>query len=371
MQSSIDTHPRSSIPWDEMDTPFLAIDIDALDYNIAVIASWCRRYGKQWRPHVKSHKSPQLAQRLLNAGASGLTCAKTSEALVFAEHGIRDLLIANLVMGKHKLDRLATLCQLSDPIVCMDHIEQASALNAVLTAHQLRMRVLIEVDIGMHRAGVAPGKPAVELAEKIMRLPSLEFSGWMGYEGHLLCIADPQEKRHRIFQALDMLSELKDHCARRGWPCPIISCGGTGSLPYCLEHPAPTEIQAGGGIFMDEFYRHHCRTLPLRQALWIEATVVSRPAPDRVLIDAGRKTLSLDLAWPRVLTPPGCRLRSLSAEHGIVEVDAQADPPALGSRMRLLPGYGDFTTVLHDRFLVGTSEGMVEVWPLVARGKLQ
>ncbi|GIW95428.1 MAG: alanine racemase [Pirellulaceae bacterium] len=362
--------PGTIVTWEEIDTPFLAVDLDALDYNVQVLVSWCRRYGKQWRPHAKCHKCPELAKRLLAAGATGLTCAKSSEALVFAEYGIRDLLIANFVVGKHKLERVVAICRLADPIICVDHIEQAIALDEVLGRHALTARVLIEVDIGMQRAGAKPGE-ALRLALELARLPHLELAGLMGYEGHLLCVADPDEKRQRIHRALDILGELTQKLSQHGIGCQIVSCGGTGSLPYCLEHPAPTELQAGGGIFMDEFYRHHCRALALRQALWVEATVVSCPDERRVIIDAGRKSLSLDLAWPRIVVPPGCHLRGLSAEHGVVELPPQVQRPRLGSRMKLLPGYGDFTTVLHDRFVVGTAEGVVGFWPLAARGRLQ
>jgi len=347
-----------------LDTPALCIDREALEYNISAIARWCSQYGKQWRPHAKCHRSGPIAQRLVAAGAIGATCATLAEAEVLAAAGISDLLIANLVVAARKLERLVQLRRVANPMLCVDHIAQAEALNATFERHGMSIRVLVEVDIGMKRVGVSPGEAAWQLARNILRLPHLELAGLMGYEGHLLLVEDPQEKRRRIHQALDLLQETRDLWRRHGVACPIVSCGGTGSLPYCLEHPAVTEVQAGGAIFMDEFYRHHCHTLPLRQSLWVLSRVVSRPCPLRAVMDAGRKALSQDLAWPRVVSPTGCRVMSLSAEHGVLAVAEDAEDISLGSLVRVIPGYSDFTTVLHDRYVVLSGDETVDEWPI-------
>jgi D-serine deaminase-like pyridoxal phosphate-dependent protein len=166
------------------------------------------------------------------------------------------------------------------------------------------------------------------------------------------------------------LTETKNLLESSRIPCPIVSCGGTGSLAFTVQQPGITEVQAGGLIFMDAFYRHACHVSDFKYALSIVATVTSRPAADRAIIDAGRKTMSQDLHLPLVVDRPGVEVASLSAEHGVLKVAPSAAPLQIGDRIALIPGYGDFTTVLHDYFL-GVRNGRVEtIWPIEARGRL-
>jgi len=308
----------------------------------------------------------------MKAGAIGLTCAKLGEAEVFAAADIHDLLIANMLVGPKKVERLVALRRMADPIVCVDHLDQAVPIGSAMHSAGLRVRVVIEVDLGMRRVGVAPGNSVVELARQLVRLPGLTFSGVMGYEGHLLQQSDPREKRSTIHAALDGLAESKVLLERADIPCPIVSCAGTGSFEFSLEHPAVTEIQAGGGIFMDEFYRERCHVRnELQQSLTVVATVVSRPAADRAVVDAGRKSINQELQAARVLRPAGCTIAYLSAEHGVLNLSSEAQQLRIGDRVELIPGYNDFTTVLHDQFFVFRGEELVEQWALEARGKLQ
>lgn len=359
--------PRSR---DDLPTPALCIDLDALDSNIAAVAALCRQHGVAWRPHAKCHKSPALARRLLAAGAVGLTCAKVSEAAVFADAGIRDLLIANLLAGADKVARLVALRQQADPIVCLDHLEQALPISQAMQAAGLRVRAILEVDLGLRRAGVLPGAPVLELARKVASLEGLELVGVMGYEGHLLQIADPQEKAAKIAAALAQLVDTAEQMRHAGLTCTIVSCGGSGSLPYAVQQPGITEVQAGGVIFMDAFYRYRCHLEGYRDALTVLTTVVSRPAPDRAIVDAGRKTLHGDFHPPLVVGRPGVTVERMSAEHGILALAPQAQDLRIGERLELIPGYSDFTTVLHDRFWVCQGDRVVDCWPLAARGCL-
>jgi D-serine deaminase-like pyridoxal phosphate-dependent protein len=359
--------PRSR---DELPTPALCIDLDALDANIAAVAALCRQHRVAWRPHAKCHKSPPLAKRLLAAGAIGLTCAKVSEAAVFAAEGIRDLLIANLIAGADKVNRLVELRRQADPIICLDHLDQAVAISQAMQAAGLRVRALLEVDIGLGRAGVLPGRPALELARKVADLKGLELAGVMGYEGHLLQIADPVEKAEKIAEALGQLVETAELLRKDGFACPIVSCGGSGSLPCAVRQKGITEVQAGGVVFMDAFYRYRCHLEGYQNALFVLATVVSRPASDRAIMDAGRKTMHGDFHPPLVVGRPGITVERMSAEHGILKLAPPAQDLRIGERLELIPGYSDFTTVLHDRFWVCQGDRVVDVWPLAARGCL-
>src|SRR4030095_11280509 len=206
----------------DLDTPVLCIDLDAFEANVRDIVAACQRHGIAWRPHAKCHKSVEVGRRLIAAGAMGLTCAKLGEAEVFADSGIRDLLIANLLVGAPKVQRLVALRRIADPIVCLDHVAQPDPISRAMQAADRRVRAILEIDIGMQRAGVLPGEPALALARKITELPSIALAGIMGYEGHLLLLDDPAEKDAKIRAALTLLAQTRDLLVTRGIPCPIV-----------------------------------------------------------------------------------------------------------------------------------------------------
>ncbi|HEY4310403.1 MAG TPA: DSD1 family PLP-dependent enzyme [Pirellulales bacterium] len=354
-----------------LDTPALCVDLAVMEANIKAIAATCRAHGVAWRPHAKGHKVPAIAQRELAAGAIGITCAKLGEAEVMAAAGITDLLIANMIVGPIKLARLVELRRCADPIVCVDHVDQIAALSEVMSQADLKLRVLIEVDIGLARVGVLPGRAALTLAGQIVESPGLELAGIMGYEGHLLTVNDAHEKGSAIRAALRDLTESAESIRRAGMPCDIVSCGGTGSYLYAVEQPGITEIQAGGAIFMDAFYRNRCQISDLAYAMTVLTTIVSRPTPDRAIIDAGRKSLSMELSMPIVAGRDDIRVKGLSAEHGTLELGPTARDLRIGDRLELIPGYADLTTVFHEE-IYGLRDDRVEVvWPIEARGKLR
>ena len=354
----------------EIETPALCLDLDRFERNIARAAGLLAAKGIDWRPHAKCHKSPAIAEQLIEAGAIGATCAKLGEAEILAAAGVRDVLIANLIVGAKKIERLLALRRLADPIICLDALEQALPISQAMSAAGLKLRVVIEVDIGMARVGVAPDEAVLVFARKLRELPGLDLVGVMGYEGHALLIADPQEKAAAVAAAVKKLTDAKALLEANGIPCPIVSCGGTGSLAYTAEQPGVTEIQAGGLIFMDAFYRHCCHVAEFEFALFVLATVVSRPAPDRAIIDAGRKTMNQELHLPLIVDRPGIEVAYLSAEHGVLKLSPEADQLAIGDRLTIIPGYGDFTTVLHD-YLIGIRNDRVEtIFQIEARGAL-
>ena len=363
--------PTLGTPKDQFDTPALCLDLDALEANIADAVALCRKHGVAWRPHAKCHKSPDIAHRLIDAGAIGLTCAKLGEAEVFAAAGVQDLLIANMIAGPRKVARLVELRRKADPIICLDHLDQAAPISAAMQAAELRVRAIIEVDLGLNRVGVQPGEAAVRLAQQVAKLPGIELVGIMGYEGHLLLIEDQAEKARKIRAALALLTDTRRALEKADLPCPIVSCGGTGSLPFAIGQPGITEVQAGGLIFMDAFYRHRCRIEQFRYALTLLVTVVSRPAPDRAIIDAGRKTMNIELHNPLVLGRDDIQVTSLSAEHGSLKLAPSAQSLKIGERLELIPGYGDLTTVLHNHFYACRGGKLVDIWPLTGRGRLE
>ena len=355
----------------DLDTPVLCIDLDRMESNIQKMASHCREHGVQWRPHEKCHKTPAIALKEIEAGAIGVTCAKVSEAEVMAAGGVRDILIANMIVGPRKLERVAALRRWADPIIACDHFAQVEPLAEVCRSHGVEVRVLIEVNIGLDRVGVAPGRDTLELAQAISRLKGVKFAGIMGYEGHLLQVADPAEKEQKIRENMALLVSCKEQIVKAGIPCDIVSAGGTGSYQYTVKCPGITEVQAGGGIFMDPFYRDKCQVKDLEYALTILATVVSRPTLDRAVLDAGRKTLNPDAAPPVVVGYEDAQIKRLSAEHCELTLGPNSRNLKIGDKVELVIGYGDFTTVLHDEFYGFRGDRLEVIWPILGRGKLQ
>ena len=358
-------------PKEALDTPALLVDLDILEGNIARMArTIVHEAGVQWRPHIKGIKTPAIAHLLLEAGALGLTCAKLGEAEVMAAAGIRDLLVANQIVGAQKIARLVNLRRHADVAVAVDSFENALALDRAALAKGVQLRVVIEVDTGMQRAGVAPGAATVSLARQLAGLEGLHFAGVMTWESPALRVKDLGERKTLIAGLLGQLTDTAGQCREAGLPVEIVSCGGTGTYWLSAFHPGVTEIQAGGGIFNDLVY---CRQLGLDHpfALTVLSTVTSRPTPTRIICDAGKKTMSGDSALPEALGLPQVLSLGLSAEHGKLELAAPSATPRLGDQLEFIPGCVDTTVVLHDE-LYGIRKGMVEaVWPLLARGRLQ
>jgi len=232
-----------------------------------------------------------------------------------------------------------------------------------------KLRVAIEVDIGMHRAGVQPGAPVVSLARTIADQPGLRFVGLTSWESHAVTITEPAEKARVVAEAIKLLTTSADACRAAGLPVEIVSCGGTGTFPYCAQQPGVTEIEAGGIIFSDVHYRTHYH-LDFPQALTLLATVTSRPTPTRVIIDAGKKSMSSDAAVPQPIGLKSTKV-ALSAEHGSIELAEPNDLPRIGDKIELIVGYGDTTVHLHEE-IVAVRNGKIEaIWRVVGRGRIK
>lgn len=333
-----------------LSTPALCLDLDRFESNVRRMAQVCADHGVQWRPHAKCHKSPVIGRWLVEQGACGLTCATIREAEIMADAGITDLLIAHLTAGPVKVARLVQLAAQANPIICLDHPRQIEAISRALSGANRTVRVLIELDIGMRRVGVADADDALELARQVHQASGLQLAGLMAYEGHLLTIKDPAEKTRRILDALDTVAVMRERFEQAGLPCEIASCGGTGSYPVTVQAPGVTEIQAGGAIFMDAFYRDLCQISDLQFALTVLATVVSLPTAERAVVDAGRKAMNIEIYPPQVVGLPGVTVESLSAEHGVLKLDGNAPKLEVGQLIEFIPGYADLTNVLHPCF---------------------
>jgi D-serine deaminase-like pyridoxal phosphate-dependent protein len=212
---------------DAVDTPALFVDLDVLEQNIARIAGACRKGGINWRPHTKGIKVPQIARMLVEGGAAGITCAKLGEAEVMAAHGFFDILIANQVVGPQKIARLVALRRSCDVMVAVDSRENVMAIAEAGRAAGATVRLVIEVDMGMKRAGVEPGEACVALAQFIAKQSGVRFAGLMGWEGHAAGIMDPNEKAAAVTAAVKGIAQTAEMCRKAGLPVEVVSCGGT------------------------------------------------------------------------------------------------------------------------------------------------
>ncbi len=364
----------SAVGWPKraLDTPALIVDLDVLDRNVARMSATFRRAGVDWRPHTKGVKVPALAHRLLAAGAIGVTCAKVSEAEVMAAAGIRDILIANEIIGAGKVRRLAHLCSQADVVVAVDSPMGVAQLAQAARLAGTAPRVVVEVDLGMERCGVPPGQAVVTLAEHVARSAPLRFAGVMGWEGQTVAIPDPATKREAIAAAVERLTDSAARCRAAGLPVSIVSCGGTGTYQTSAALPGVTEVQAGGGIFGDVYYRDHFH-VDHECALTVLATVISRPTPSMIVTDAGFKALSSQQGTPEPLglSPGQVAAVQLSAEHGRVRLHRPDTTIGIGDHLEFVAGYSDSTVMLHD-VLYAARAGVVQAaWPIAGRGKFQ
>ena len=353
---------------DALDTPSLILDLDRFDANIAVMTGVVAERGVQWRPHAKAHKSPAIAHRLLAAGAIGITCAKLAEAEVYVAAGIRDILIANQVVGPIKARRFAALAREADVISAVDSVAGATFLNDAAAEAGTQPRVVIELNCGMERAGVLPGEAAVALAREIVAMGNLRFAGLMAWEGHVLGIVEEDARAAAIGEAVRQVVETVRAIEDAGIPVEIVSCGGTGTFLTTSGIEGVTEVQAGGGVFGDAFYRS--LGVPVQPALTVLATVTSRPTSTRVLVDTGRKTIDPSNVPPEPVGIGDVVSVALSAEHGTITLGTPSDTPAVGDRISLNVGYSDQAVHLHEQ-IVAVRDGVVAaVWPTLARGKM-
>jgi D-serine deaminase-like pyridoxal phosphate-dependent protein len=361
-------HPGMGV--EELDTPALIVDLDILERNIAKMAGFFADRPAALRPHSKTHKTPAIAHMQLEAGAIGMTCAKVGEAEAMADGGIRDILIANQVIGRVKIDRLTDLARRADVMVAVDDARNVVELSQAASVKGVTLQVLVEVDIGMRRCGVPPGDPALELARRVAASPGLRLAGLMSYEGHLVLIPDPKERRTKVLAALEPLADTVDLLRRHGLPVEIVSGGATGSYDVTGSHPVMTEIQAGSYVFMDTTYG--AVRPEFEVSLTVLSTVVSRPCPDYIVTDAGLKALTRDFDWPELLDVPGAGVRYLSEEHGVIDL---ANPQAVhlrpGDKVSFISDHCCTTINLYDR-LHAVRRGVVEaIWPITGRGKSQ
>jgi D-serine deaminase-like pyridoxal phosphate-dependent protein len=350
---------------EELETPALCLDLNAYRRNLARMAEFIiGRHQVGWRPHIKGLKAPELALEAIAAGAIGVTCATVYEAEVMVGAGVRDALLANQAAGARKLARLARLTREAHVITATDSETHADQLNAAAIGEGVVIPVLVEIDTGMGRSGVPPGDAAARIALHVATLGGLRFCGLMTWEGH----AVPMEgaaKQAEIAAVMHRLAVSADCCRSAGLPVAMVSASGSATFQDAVPLHTITEVQAGGGALCDLNYRRW--GVENEFAMTVLTRVISRPTPCRIIVDGGFKTMSFQHGLPGPIGLGPLKSMVLTAEHGILELEAPDERLRPGDTLSFVPGYTDSTVCLHDEMCV-IRDGVVEsVWAIPGR----
>ena len=361
--------PSSLTQFADIDTPALLLDADALGANLQRMASFFAHRPCKLRPHFKSHKCTAIARLQMEAGAVGITCAKLGEAEVLADAGIRNILVANQIVGPLKIRRLIELCRRADPIVAVDSVDNVNMLSAHALAGSVSIGVLVEVDVGMGRCGVSPGVAGLELARLVASSAGLRFEGLQGYEGHCVDLRDEAERAQKTRESLKLLVETRRLIERSGLRVNLVSGGGTGTYTITGDCAGVDEVQAGSYAAMDWWYGDI--RPEFKQAMSILATVVSRPFPGLVIIDVGRKGVGAEWGAPRVKNQPGIEVVSFNSEEHMKIAVPTDSAIKTGGRIEIIPSHGCTTSNLYSEFVLHKEGRVTATWPIEGRGKLQ
>jgi D-serine deaminase-like pyridoxal phosphate-dependent protein len=355
-----------------IETPALIIDEVAMQSNIERMAATASARKTALRPHAKTHKSAAIALRQLKAGAIGIACATLLEAQALAEAGVTGLLVTSPVVGAGKAARLARLNRVSPMMVVVDHRDQLEGLRAALADGDPPLGVLVDMDVGQGRTGVATLQDGHALARIAAADRRFDFRGLQGYAGHIQHVLDPAERRAAAAKAVEALRSLAALLAAEGIACPVISGSGTGAHAYDMDGPY-TELQVGSYVFMDADYgrvrQDDGSPLPFAPALYVLATVVSANREDQVTVDAGTKALAVNGPPPAhfIGLPAGARYAFSGDEHGAITLPPGSTRPALGTRVLIGATHCDPTVNLHVGYFAVDPMGAVTSLPIVGR----
>jgi D-serine deaminase-like pyridoxal phosphate-dependent protein len=349
---------------DLIETPAVLIDLDIVEANIARAQAQFDAMGVQFRPHIKTHKLPRLARLQLREGAHGIAAQKVSEAEVFAAEGFDDILLCFNLLSPMKIARLRALTAEATITTVADNIETVKALSFGFDDAEEPLSVLVECDTGAHRCGVQSPEAAAELALAIHKAKGLRFAGLMTYPPNNGTLA-----------VQDFMSRARDLCISAVGHCDVISSGGTPDLAEAALAPVVTEYRAGTYIYNDRSLMARGACAQGDCALTVLATVVSRPADGRAVLDAGSKSLTSDLfglqGYGHIVEYPQATIHALSEEHGHVTLPADTKWPRVGEKVRIIPNHACPVSNLVDKVVLHRSGQLVGLADVAARGKVE
>jgi len=359
----------------DVDTPALLVNYDRLRANLDRMAHLARNADLRLRPHTKTHKTVEIAKMQLAAGASGITVAKIGEAQVMADAGVDDILIAHEVVGAAKIERLIELAKRVKVAVGVDSIEAAMPLSMSFAQQGLRLRVLIEVDIGLHRCGIQPDA-VVDFARAINALPGLNLVGVFTYPGHVYAARNDNEVAGIAAYECRVMGEIAHHLGRLANVGEWMSGGSTPTAPHYHSDCGLTEMRPGTYVFNDRTQLGRWWARGEDCALTVLATVVSAPEPGRAVLDAGSKSLASDLVpslpgYGMLKEDAAAVIARVNEEHGFLDLSQSQLKLRVGDKVEVIPNHCCATVNLYDEMLVVKESEIAETWRIAARGKLR
>jgi D-serine deaminase-like pyridoxal phosphate-dependent protein len=355
----------------DLPTPCLVLDLDRFEANLDKMSRFTRDRRIALRPHAKTHKCVNIARRQIQQGAIGICAATIAEAEVLNRGGIRGLLITGEMVGEPKISRLMRIIsEAPETMAVVDNAANVKDLQRAAAHSGLRITILIDLDIGQNRTGIAPGEPALNLAEAIGRSKNLELKGLCAYAGHAAHVVGYDERRTASRRALEKAIATRDLLTKHGHRVEILSGASTGTYNIDADIQGITEMQSGSYVFMDVEYRKiggagGAVYEDFAPALCVLSTVVHRSA-GKAIVDAGIKALATDRGFgPEVLGMSGIAYEFAGDEHGRLVVND--DSIRLGDRLRLIIPHCDPTVNLYDRFFCLRGEVIEEEWPIMER----
>ena len=359
-----------------LNTPALVLDLEMLDRNIAEMASFAKAHGMKLRPHSKTHKSADVARRQIAAGALGVCCAKLGEAEALGEAGIEGLHITSPVVTPQAIARLIELnAKVKGLMVVVDHPANVAALAGAAAQAGQTLTVIVDIDPGIHRTGVASPEAALELVQLVVKHKSLNYGGVQFYCGRHQHIVDFVQRKAEIEERTEYLRGILARLDAAGLKPAIVTGSGTGTHYIDAKLGVFTELQVGSYVFMDHDYNvcdlRGADKPTFEQALQIDARAVSANTPGMVTVDAGLKAMATETGPPMILkgAASGSTTRFMGDEHlAVIAPEGQA-APALGEQVILVPPHCDPTVNLYESYHVVKGDTLVEIWPVTARGR--
>jgi D-serine deaminase-like pyridoxal phosphate-dependent protein len=353
------------------DTPFLAVDLAIMERNILQMARLAKEANVKLRPHTKTHKSPLIAKMQIAAGAVGITCAKLGEAEVMVDSGLDDILIAFPLVGKAKLQRFSSLLERAKLITSLDDLEVAKGINEVGAHHKKQIQVYVDIDTGLHRMGRNPMDSIAPILE-MAKLPYIEIIGVMSHTGQAYAKNSDDEIKAVAVEDAELMYETKKALEKYGVNISEISIGATATARFIKEIPHATEMRPGMYVFNDCFVMGAGGAKVEDCAVHVVATVVARPTAERIIIDAGSKTLAQDIykqgGHGYICDHPNLTIRSLSEEHGTIHVEGKSDL-RIGDVIHIIPNHICPAINLADQLYGFRNGDLEQVIPVQGRGK--
>jgi D-serine deaminase-like pyridoxal phosphate-dependent protein len=349
---------------EELPTPVIVAEVEKIEKNLTYLSKYFRDKQCKLRPHFKSHKCVTLARQQIDCDNTvGITCAKLSEAEQLVAGGLTDVLIANQVIGMDKSKRVAELNQQATVRVAVDSPKGIAQLSDAAKERGITIGVLVEVDIGMNRGGVLPGKPTLDLVEIVAVTPGLRFNGLQSYEGHLVTLENYEERKHRVTKAMYPLLKTKQILEHKGYSV-ILSSGGTGTYDITGDIKGIDEVQCGSYVLMDAAYK---KIRPEFECARFILTTVISVRGNTITTDVGLKGMGAEYAKPEIVGHPNAEVLYIAEEHTVIRNLIVG----IGDKIRMIPPHGCTTNNLYSHIWISKNDSIIDVWPIEGHGCLE